>query len=121
MDVRVIGNEVWANGYLVALLTEGASATAMSDFTDALDERHFLDEEEIVFLAEPILKEYGKQIVDIPEEDNYSEGDEDEPSDYCCALEDLFRATAPLAKGGYIKLTDLNALIAQLKEDEENE
>jgi hypothetical protein len=93
-DLRRIGDELHYDGQLVAVLAvSGIAPSALGAFTDALD-AGFVDEE-----AKEELKE------------------ELETASYTAVMTDLMHNLKPFARGGLVKLTDVENIVNQLKEE----
>lgn len=94
MSTQLIGDAIYHQGELVALLVvTGASATVLGDFTDRLETGSLRDEE--IEAAEAKM-----------EEPTYSE-----------VMTDLAHNLKRYARGGLVKLTDVQNIVNQLKEE----
>lgn len=87
--LQLIGDELFFDRQLVAMLTTGATPTVQQAFRDLIE---FGEDPEDV----PIVKE--------------------QADDYVQALEDLGIGAKEFAKGGLLRMTDLAIIIDRLKE-----
>lgn len=93
MSIRVIGDEIYHDGVLVALLTTGVPSTMMGNFLDWLDE------------------------AEVPEESSSAEdGADGKPTAVEEALDVLWSKATDSAKGGLLRMPDLSRIVAQIKE-----
>lgn len=92
-DLQIIGDELYFDRELVAILTDNASATTRGRFED--------------------LILYGEEQED---EDKPVKADVD---DYDRALDDCVTAAKEYAKGGLLRLTDLAIIIRKLKDEDQ--
>lgn len=97
MNVQAIGNEVYADGWLVALLaTDTGCASAIDTFRDWLEHAQVADDRE-----EPEDKPMPEQGAD----------------SYEAALQDVATSITPFIRGGLVRVSDLHRILAQLKEE----
>lgn len=121
-DVNLIGNEVYFEGFLVALLVEtGTPPTFMDQFTyGLLDGTLFLEED----TDAPKCPECEVEAI-YPHLHDCSHYEppkvEEAESEYDCAMDDILRSMKPFNKGGLIRWEDLKRIVAQLKEESEVE
>ena len=101
MQVDVIGDEIWADNQLVAMLTpSGATPSTAQEFRDCLEEGAFVE-------LDPDEVNNGCTRRHLSE-DAYG---------YECAVADIQRDAKKYARGGLLKLTDLAKLCKLLLEE----
>lgn len=97
MNVQAIGDEVYADGWLVALLaTDTGCASAIDEFRSWLENAQVADDRE-----EPEDKPTPEQGAD----------------SYEAALQDVATSLTPFIRGGLVRVSDLHRILAQLKEE----
>lgn len=97
MNVQTIGDEVYADGWLVALLaTDTGCASAIDLFRDWLEHATVADDRPDE--PEPTPPEQGA--------DSYE-----------AALQDVATSITPFIRGGLVRVSDLHRILAQLKEE----
>lgn len=95
-DLQVIGDELYFERELVAILTDNAPATLRGRFVDLLHDGEETSEDENDKAKAP------------------AEG----VDEYDQVLDDLERAAREYSKGGLLRMSDLPKIIARLKEAE---
>lgn len=110
LDAFLIGDEIHFQGYRVAILVaSGVPATTMGDFTDAL-EAGLLNEDA---RPDPCNCAHMKECPNYKAEDA---ANTDDPT-YEAVMTDLMHNLKPFARGGLVKLTDVERIVNQLKEE----
>lgn len=98
MNVQAIGDEVYADGWLVAFLaTDTRCASAIDQFRDWLENAQVIDDRE-----EP--------APDVVVKDSGTES-------YEAALQDVATSITPFIRGGLVRVSDLHRILEQLKEE----
>lgn len=96
MNVQAIGDEVYADGWLVALLAvDTGCASAIDAFRDWLEHACVADD----------------ASEDVPEKRAEDVGD------YEAALQDVATSITPFVRGGLVRVADLHRVMQQLKEE----
>lgn len=95
MNVQTIGNEVYADGWLVALLAKDSGCASATD-----EFRYWL--------------EHATVADDRPDE---PEPPEQGADSYEAALQDVATSITPFIRDGLVRVSDLHRILAQLKEE----
>lgn len=106
---NIIGDEIYYEGSLVALIIDSPETSILADFRHGfLNATLFEDEQQLCdFCTKEI--ESGARIV--------AETDADEA--YDAALDDLISGIKPFVKGGLVRYADLSRIAQQLKDESE--
>lgn len=98
MNVQAIGDEVYADGWLVALLAKDSGcASAIDQFRDWLENAES---------TEPEVDAFGHEVPREPDADSYE-----------AALQDVATSITPFIRGGLVRVSDLHRILEQLKEE----
>jgi hypothetical protein len=111
MDVLLIGDEIHADGYLVAIIVQtGAPHTVIGDFEACIHSGTFYEPEsdacphcEATVLHENSCKHHVAQAITAA------------PDVYTAALDDAEARAVVKAKGGILRVSELKAIFADLR------
>lgn len=104
MDVQIIGDEIWADGFLVGLLVQtGAPATVIGAFTDGVNSGD---------LFKTAQDEDSES--NVPEKSSPPSETSEVSRGYGAALKDVSDSLKPYVKGGLIRVADVEKVVLEL-------
>lgn len=116
--LHVIGDEIYFDGYLVALIAEGVPASAMETFRCDMA-RGLLADPDNPYCETCEATLVHKTTCSAHDPDVELVKAEDAPHVYDAALDDLLSGMKPFVKGGLVRYADLSRIAQQLKEEPE--
>jgi hypothetical protein len=117
--IQLIGDELWYRGYMVAMLAQsGVPASTTDDFLSDLSNGKLFDDV-LPYCAECKAEALFPHLHDCSAYKKHWHVDADKETLYDCALDDVIRSMKAFSKGGLIKLTDLESILVQLKEEKD--
>lgn len=114
-DVNIIGDEIWMDGYLVAMIVDRTPEhIVLNEFVSGLANATLFEGEVECACCDGTYKLVHKKDCKARGAEDIAESDEV----YDTALDDLLKAARLEARGGLIRIITLERIILQLKENE---
>ena len=115
--LNIIGDEIYFDGYLVALIAEGVPATAMADFRDDVA-RGLIADPDTPYCETCEAVVIHEKKCSAHDEDAILANTEKFHAIYDGALDALVSSMKPFAKGGLVRYADLSRIAQELKDED---
>lgn len=114
--LNIIGDEIYFDGYLVALIAEGVPASATETFRCDMA-RGLIADPDVPYCETCEATLVHKTTCSAHDPDIVLNKAEDAPQVYNGAVDDLVSGIKPFVKGGLVRYDDLSRIAQQLKEE----